>query len=479
MPAVLWLVGLPIGAATLVFLLRRTWFGAILAVLITSLLAGLVVRFSTGVAFNLLGRTIELDELSKVTLFLLFGATALLFLVLYLRSLYQNGVSQSSVNLQNAGQEGRFFYPAALVILGLFAAASLSRHLGITAIFIEIAAILMVFVIQTERLESTRASLRFLILISLSTPLFLMAAWQIDFYQLSGGLVSSGHLERTALLVAVGFAIWLAVIPFHGWLISTAAESSPPTAAFVLITFPIVAFSTLMHLLLDLPWLVDSFYLVDAIILAGVFTAVVAGILAAVQRGFSELMGYTALFDIGCMLVILGLGGPAAVITILVSLAVRVLALVLIAVSLSTYYLQVPSVGFAQLKGLAYRMPFATAGLIIGGLTLAGVPFTVGFVTRWQLFSSAMEAAPFWPFLLVIGGFGVAVGYLRGLRATLDTNQAGRARSMVGQAGYQEPVPLAVIIVLISATCIVLGLFPWLIIEPLQTVSTLISFPIK
>ena len=49
--------------------------------------------------------------------------------------------------------DSRTFYPVGLAILGLFVAASLSRHLGIIAIFIEVAVILTVFVIQGGRLK--------------------------------------------------------------------------------------------------------------------------------------------------------------------------------------------------------------------------------------------------------------------------------------------------------------------------------------
>ena len=346
----LWLIALPIGAVPVVYLLRRVSVGAIVAAVVALLSAGVAARLPTGVVLNLLGRTIELDRLSQITLSLLFAATALLFLIPALlpavSRMNKSGFGSGSAKWR----DNRTFYPVGLAILGLFVAASLSRHLGIIAIFIEVAVILTVFVIQGGRLESTRAALRFLVLMSLATPLFLLAAWRIDFYQLSGGLQTNGNLEQTTLLVGFGFALWLAVVPFHSWLTTTAAESSPATAAFVLIAFPIIAFSTMIHLLADFPWLVNSPQLVEAIIIAGVSTAFVGGVLASVQRGFSELMGYAALYDLGCTLAVLGLGGSTGVITILVSLTVRALALTLMAASVSAIRLRASSDGFAELS---------------------------------------------------------------------------------------------------------------------------------
>ncbi|GAB4444722.1 MAG: hypothetical protein Kow0031_27150 [Anaerolineae bacterium] len=476
MVQVLWLIGLPLGAATLVYVLRRFWAGAIIAALVALLLAWLAVNIPTGVVLNLLGRTVELDTLSQATLFFVFGATAALFLnlifVTHATRQQRHGTSQRAT-----GQIGRVFYPAALVILGLFVAASVTRHPGITAMIIELAAIIMVFIIQSERLESTRAALRFLILVSLATPLFLLAAWTVDNVQLTDRVISAETIEWVALLVGVGFAIWLAVVPFHSWLTSTAAESSPPTAAFVLIVFPTVAITAFLHLLADWPWLTDSLFLTRAIVLAGVVTAFTGGVLAFIQRGFSELLGHAALFDLGCIIAVLGVGGPTAVLTVLVYLAVRMLALVLLAVAMSTINLRATSTGFSQIQGIAYRMPLATFALMVGGFTLAGLPFTAGFAPHWHLFNLMADLDLRGVILLVLGGFGVAGGYLRGLRAALSTGGGSAKKEPRSLTNFEEPAPLLFLLIVLCTIVILFGLFPALLIEPLDRFAIALSFP--
>jgi formate hydrogenlyase subunit 3/multisubunit Na+/H+ antiporter MnhD subunit len=247
-----------------------------------------------------------------------------------------------------------------------------------------------------------------------------------------------------------------------------------------LITFPVVAFSTLLHLLAELPWLIQSPQLVEAIIIAGVFTAFVGGGLASIQRGFSQLMGYAALYDLGCALTVLGIGGRAALITILVALSVRALALVLMAMGGSAIRMHVAGDGFAQVTGLARQIPVAITGVVIGGLTLAGVPILAGFAPRWQLLRAVAEVNPAWPILIVLGGLGVAIGYLRGFRATLSSkqpqqNQTGPPARVTLK--LQEPPFLLFMIGLLGMICISLGLFPSLLIEPLQQLVIGISVP--
>jgi formate hydrogenlyase subunit 3/multisubunit Na+/H+ antiporter MnhD subunit len=498
MPPALWLIVLPIGAVPLVYLLRRLGLGAVLAATVAFLLAWLVTRLPTGVALDLLGRSVELDRLSQITLTILFTATALLFLIPVLlpaitapKPLWRApGVKSKPVTADRPtivqtgikGREGRAFYPAGLAVLGLFVAASLARHLGIVAILVEGAVILTVFIIQGGRLDSTRAALRFLTLMSLAMPLFLLAAWQLDAYQLSGGVAVSNDSLPTMLLVGFGLALWLAVLPFHSWLTTTAAESAPVSAAFGLISFPVVAFSTMLHLLADFPWLVDSPQRVGAIIIAGVATALVGGVLASVQRGFGELMGYAALFDLGCMLALFGLGGPAGLVIILVGLVVRTLALTLLAASTSAIRLRADSDGFAEVHELAQQFPVATIGLMMGGLTLAGAPFTAGFALHWQLLRAISEVEPAWAILLALAGLGVTVGYLRGFRAMLLPRSAAKAQNNPSRPRMvftlQEPLGLFVLISLLIATTILLGLFPAIIIEPLRILTLNTSLPI-
>jgi formate hydrogenlyase subunit 3/multisubunit Na+/H+ antiporter MnhD subunit len=470
MPPALWLIVLTLGVIPVVYLLRRTALGAIAAAVVALTLAWLTMQTPLGFVLNLLGRPIQLDRLSQITLALLFTVTAILFLIAYPLTSF----SRSRATNKGDTGKGRTLHTVGLATLGVFVAASLSRHLGITAILIEAAVILAVFIIQGRRLESTRAAQRFLVLMSLAVPLFLLAAWRMDQYQVSGGLQPVRYLQQTTLLIGFGFALWLAVWPFHSWLTTTAAEAAPPAAAFVLIAFPMIALSTLMHLLTDSPWLATSSPLGWAIVIAGGATALVGGILASVQRSFSPLMGYAALYDLGCTLAILGIGGQAAVITILVSFTVRALALALITTCLVDIRLHAAYDGFAQITGLAQRLPVATTGLIVGGLTLAGAPLTIGFPLRWQLLQSIAEVDSRWPILLALAGLGVAIGYLRGFRALLlpQSAQNNKKQPSTNVAlTLQEPILLVLIITLLGTACIVLGLFPSQLIEPLQELS--------
>ena len=391
-PSGWWLVAIPILFLPLVYFLRRRRFGGLLATAVCLGLAVLAWSLPEGQFIPFLGQTSQFNALSAYVILLLSVATACLFFV--------------SVNVS----QGWSFYPFGLLILVCFFTAVTNQHLGLVALVLEIGVLLSVFIIQGGRVGSTRAALRFLVMMTLAVPLFLLAAWQFD-----RGSISLGN--TVALLAGAGFSLWLGIAPLHGWVSSIASEAKSGIAAFIIIAFPSLAIVTLLQLLSQAPWLLDIPSLTDVMVTAGLFTAIVGGLFASTQRAFGPLMGYAALFDTGLSVTALGLGAAQGYSVVMVALLVRILALVLIAAATSAIENKTGGNQFQQMSGIAAQLPIPTIGLMVGGLTLAGAPFTVGFVARWLLLQSAVNVDAQWPLLILLGGIGVAVGYIRGLQA--------------------------------------------------------------
>ena len=91
MPPALWLIVLLIAAVPVVYVLRRLGLGAVAAAGVALASAWLALRLPLGLVLNVLGRSLELDRLSQVTLSLLFAATAVLFLIAFPFTPFING----------------------------------------------------------------------------------------------------------------------------------------------------------------------------------------------------------------------------------------------------------------------------------------------------------------------------------------------------------------------------------------------------
>ena len=62
---------------------------------------------------------------------------------------------------------------------------------------------------------------------------------------------------------------------------------------------------------------------------------------------------------------------------------------------------RVGSVRLDKMAGLGRAMPWTMAAFVVGGLSLIGVPLTVGFVSKWYLVQAALEAG-LWPVAAVV-----------------------------------------------------------------------------
>jgi NADH:ubiquinone oxidoreductase subunit 2 (subunit N) len=448
----LWLVIVPAGAVPWVYLLRRWGIGALLAAGVSLAMARLAWGLPPQELLTLAGRPVSLDLLTGFLLALVFSTAAVLFLLAWRLP------------------QGRSFVPFGMLTLALWSAAALVKHLGLVGLILELAAITLVFVIQAGLVRLVRASWRLLVMFTLALPLFLLAAWRIELYE--ADVSNAVFLNEARIFLAVGFAFWLAVVPLHGWLTAVADDSLPLVVAFVLIGFPTIALSALLHSLIDSPWLTSPPIVRQVLVVAGLITIGLGGVYSALQRSFGGLLGRSALFDLGCGVLALAVGGGSGGLILLAGFVARGLALTLAAAAGAALRFEAGGDAFSLATGLGRKMPLTVAGLTLGGLALAGAPLTVGFAPRWLLFEAVVHLDPRLALWVSLAGLGVAIGYLRGL-AVLLTPNPGRP----GQAPPREQVLTTAVIVGLSLLCLILGLFPQWYIEPVRDLVGSLSLP--
>jgi NADH:ubiquinone oxidoreductase subunit 2 (subunit N) len=447
----LWLVILPFAASPLVYLTRHWFTGAVVAALVAFLTGLLAWNLPPTNPIRLMGRVFLLDPLTQHVLALLFFMGAVLFLIAW--RLPQGGA----------------LYPLGLVLLGLFAAAGMSRHMGISAIITALAAIAAAPIVQGGQSGSTRAAWRLLVMMMLALPFLLLASWRVDLYR--EDVVNVVYLGQAAVFLGLGMAIWLAAVPLHGWLTAVGAEAPPLAATLVLTGFPLLALVALLQVSNEGSWFTWHEQAGQALLTAGLISVGIGGLLAAVQRGLRPLLGYAALFDMGCLMVALAIGRDGGWLAFYAGLAIRALALGLAGIATADVWQRVGRDTFAGLRGVAYRMPLTSAALILGGFTLAGLPLTAGFFPRWLLLRDLARVDPRYVWLLVGGGAGVAIGYLRGLNAMLasptllDRTETSHAARLV-----------VIVLVALGAISIGLGIYPDPLLRAAQRL--LIAYPL-
>jgi formate hydrogenlyase subunit 3/multisubunit Na+/H+ antiporter MnhD subunit len=75
--------------------------------------------------------------------------------------------------------------------------------------------------------------------------------------------------------------------------------------------------------------------------------------------------------------------------------------------------------GHDSVRGLGGRLPWSSAAFLLGGLSLAGLPLTVGFAGQWALVQALGSQDWLQSVIVLVGALGLAGGFLRSQRVML------------------------------------------------------------
>ena len=458
------LIILPLAMAPIVYFLRRWPMAASLSASVTALvMAGLCLRLPLDAPVYVLGRELVLDHPSRMVVVFILVTAAILFLCTWFTSQspslpFDHAQDRRQVHPEHSRKaQDTAFIPFGLAILGLLSGAATMRLFLFAALLLEIAAIVAVFAIQGEQQGSTRAGLRYLAMTTLALPCFLVAAWLFELHARNPHNVALA--EPAVTLLALGFAILLGVVPFQAWLPAVAVEAPPTVTAFLIGTVHPVLFLLLTSLFQRHPWLIADNQAFQILTVGGLSTALVGGLLALGHQDLGRLLAYAALNDLGCLLLGLGTASTEGLTATALQLVNRSLALILASVGLATLRRYAPSDAFADLGNVARRMPLASAGLLIGLLSLAGFPLTGGFASRWPIYRLVYQENQLYAIALILSGGAATLGCWRGLLALLGPE--------VHPTLEREPIPIAAVILILTLLCLALGLFPQLLLPPI------------
>jgi formate hydrogenlyase subunit 3/multisubunit Na+/H+ antiporter MnhD subunit len=409
-------------------------------------------QVALGEPVEVLGRQLIVTGSDRVVLGGLFLAAAGLFVVGWRAS------------------QGSSFYPLGLAILGLLSTALVARPFLYASLFLTIAAVLATIFFESGTSGQTRGALRFLVLMTLALPAFMIASWLLDLYALNP--TDTGLARNIMLAMTVGFVLLLGVVPFHIWIRPVVEEALPVAAVFVLTVFNSVAWFLLFDVLQEYPWLFSQQDMFRILQFLGLLTAVVGGLLAFSSYDFVHVLSYGVLADYGCGLIVLGTRTPAGLAAVVLAILARPVSLAILALGLAMAREQFQSTRFEKLSGMGWFYPWTTAALVVGGFSLAGIPPLAGFLGRWSETRVLAATQPGYALAVLGATLGVAAGALRGADYALQSpSEAAKAL-----ARPREPRVMVALVVLSLVILVGFGLFPGVVESGLRGVMSSYTF---
>ena len=270
-------------------------------------------------------------------------------------------------------------------------------------------------------------------------------------------LSGSGTVQAAFAFLTVGIGLKLAMFPLHLWLPN--AYAFAPSAVTVLLAATATKVAVYMLLRFAFTVFGVSFAFsemgVGAVLLPlAVIAMFAASVVAIFQDDIKRMLAYSSVAQVGYMLLGIGFATTLGLTGAIVHLFNHALMKAALFMCLGAVFLRHGSVHVDALRGLGARMPLTSAALVVSGLSLIGIPGTVGFISKLYLVRAALETG-WWPLaVLVLLSSLLALVYVWRMVEIAYLREPVQA-----PAGRSEAPPgMLVPTLLLAAACVYFGL---------------------
>ncbi|MBS3739890.1 hypothetical protein KGY47_00765 [Candidatus Bipolaricaulota bacterium] len=279
-----------------------------------------------------------------------------------------------------------------------------------------------------------------------------------------GGMDPAIKISAMALFL-IGFGVKAAFFPIHSWLPDAHPEAPSPISALL---------SGIM-IKVGLFWIIRIFWELftagpswnSALSVIGAFTILIGGFLAIVQNDIKRLIAYSSISQVGYIMVGIGIGtglGMAGAITHLINHALFK-GLLFFGAGIVVYMTGTRKLD--QMGGLSRKTPIVFGSVLIGALSLAGVPPLNGFYSKWVLYQAVLDFnRGFASFILVAALFGSTLSVIY-ISKFLFSAFFGESQSEVKRLpGWGMKMAVGVPAIL----CVALGVYPKLLLDSVRPI---------
>jgi NADH-quinone oxidoreductase subunit N len=250
------------------------------------------------------------------------------------------------------------------------------------------------------RLRSNESAMKYFLIGAFASAVMLYgmallygASGSTSFDALRSGIDTGTPMATIGVgLVMVGFAFKISSVPFHQWTPDVYEGAPSAVTAFMSVTVKATAVGALLRFVgLGLGPLDEA--MVEVLWLLAVLTIVVGNVMAVIQDNVKRMLAYSSIGHSGYIMVGLVAGTPdgySAIVFYLVAYTFMNLGAFGVVVALAHNGQDCERI--ESFAGLAQRRPTLAAMMTLFMVALAGIPPTVGFFAKFQIFMAAVNA---------------------------------------------------------------------------------------
>lgn len=465
----------------------RNWigWGALLALVVAGLFVGWHIHDLKAAAdaggqpyHNLLGGSYRVDDFGNLLKLAFLGASALIVLA-----------SLGTVKREDVPIKGEFYYLFLPAVVGAMVMAS-SADLITLFIGMELLGITSYILVGARKRSGLSGEAAFKYVVTGGTASAFVLYGMSFLYGMTGStnlaaigssLGAAAADDRALVYVAfflmiVGFALKLALAPFHAWAPDVYQGAPTPVTSFLAVVAKGAAFAMVYRIFLNTAYfssddarVQDDVFLALAV-LAG--AAMIVGIAGALkQQNAKRLLALSGVANAGVLLVPLALDVTNLHASLFAEFLYYFIAYVFMNVGafavLTAVARDAGSEELSAFAGLYHRAPWTAVAMTALLCSLAGLPITGGFFGKLFILFAAMQTK----------AYGLAA-ILLGMTVVSYYVYFSFIRQMYMRSGDKDskvaiPIPAGIVIWLSAAATVALGLAPKLVLDGVNDIFSL------
>ncbi len=322
-----------------------------------------------------------------------------------------------SVNREIEKEQQPLFYAAMLLCMAGLMGVAITGDAFNLFVFLEISSLSTYVLISMGASRDRRAltaSYTYLIMGTVGATFYVIGLGLI--YMMTGTLNMADLAERLPeifgtrtiivafVFITVGFGLKLAMFPLHLWLPNAYAFAPSVVTAFLAATATKVAVYALLRFVFTVFGVelsIEADFFTYFLLPLGVIGMFAGSIVAIWQVNAKRLLAYSSIAQIGYMLLGLSFMSATGLTATLLHLFNHALMKGALFLALGAVAYRLGGTTLDKMAGLGKTMPWTMAMIVTGGLSLIGVPLTVGFISKWVLIEAAIEQG-WWPVAALI-----------------------------------------------------------------------------
>lgn len=269
------------------------------------------------------------------------------------------------------------------------------------------------------------------------------------------GSLSPAILFAVFIFTFAGFAAKSGIVPFHAWLPTAYSKAPGPISAILSGIVSTIGIYGILRIYAIVAQTDAVGKISIFLIVFGIASMIIATLTMLREPNLKKLIGYSSIEHMGFILVGIGIGTPVTIFFVLFHLFVHALTKSSLFFSAGIIHHQFGSVRLEKIKNVFQLQPFAGWTLILGTVSIIGMPLSAIFIVKLSILMQSLGLSPVLTIVLLTVFLFAASAFGIYLIKLLSRKEVSTADVQPFHVGWGMKIPIIILLI----TVFMLGVF--------------------